>query len=604
MLFWIPDPAFWGDPGPVPHSRFTRWLHSKAGGQFFTTKEPWVQVYRRYHERLQREQEEMEHYLKQQADYEAMLAEYDEQGHHMADMLPTYLHRVRLSHWRKVIEKKTERSYDHIDYCEVEDWYFDESAYYFWINSWPLPYGVTVKQFMEPEVADTLSAAFGSKASVEFNPRDHQRPGLWVIVEHKAGRGMIPRLVRYSDMIKALPKTAPPLTFPVGVGSNGKAHFADMDEVITVLVVGSRGAGKSNTINAILCTWLKRVPPSQLRLFLTDLKGGLEFHDYEGIPHLGGDVDLRMRLTKDSDLEPVRLGQEIAVDPPQVIPILQYMNKEMERRQNLMKGKARKISAYNRKYKNKLSYWVLVVDELATLMDSSWAKDAKQLLGELTRKGRAVGLYIILATQVPDKTVLTRQIAGNMDCRIVGRLADGASSGLSLGDGTYDATYLPFDVPGRVVFRWADKRIVQAPLIPEMTIKQAIRAAKAGQTGVDDTEETAIAEELFTYALDYLGGLCANRELFRHFRNRIPKHKIQSTLKKWELKNKNGLGPVISLGDDEYYLIPSVQNGDGRYPRQLVNVIDFNRDQDKWLEPLNQALSQVPRPRKNEEPVP
>jgi hypothetical protein len=191
-----------------------------------------------------------------------------------------------------------------------------------------------------------------------------------------------------------------------------------------------------------------------------------------------------------------------------------------------------------------------------------------------------------------------------MDCRIVGRLADGASSGLSLGDGTYDATYLPFDVPGRVVFRWADKRIVQAPLIPEMTIKQAIRAAKAGQTGVDDTEETAIAEELFTYALDYLGGLCANRELFRHFRNRIPKHKIQSTLKKWELKNKNGLGPVISLGDDEYYLIPSVQNGDGRYPRQLVNVIDFNRDQDKWLEPLNQALSQVPRPRKNEEPVP
>lgn len=591
MLFPIPEPHLWADPGDTSYSRWQRRLARWLKIPFVPARETWIQGYQAYEERLAAERDEYDHWLRQVEAYEMAMAEYDEQGDHMAEMLPEYLHHLKLSHWRKVQEKKSERYYDHVDYCEVDRWYFDENAYYFLIVTWPLPYGVSIAQFLEPDVANTLSSNFGSKTSVEHNPNNHERPGLWVIVEHKAGRGLVPGFIAYSDMIKSIPKTAPPLVFPIGVGANSKGRFYDMDEIYTVLVAGQKGSGKSNQINSIICTWLQRAKPDELRLFLTDLKGGLEFYAYNGIPHLGGDVELKMRLSKDGESEMVRLGQEVLEEPYQVAPVLRYMEQEMSRRQKLMKGRARKISTYNKKHKKKpLSRWVLVVDELATLADSEHKKECYTPLAELVRKGRAVGIYIMLATQVPDKTVLTRQIAGNLDFRMVGYLPDGPSSALTLGDGSWDATRLPPDVKGRMVCRWNKKQVVQTPYISELVIDRVIKAVKLGQqSDAQATEESAIAQEIFTYALEFLGGQCAYREIFAHFRNRIPERKIRNVLKAFELDIES-LTPVIPLEDDEYYLLPSLPDGnEGQTGRRLVDVVDFHEQ--KWLDRLRQAAS-------------
>ena len=600
MLFWIPDPAFWSDPGPVPHSGFLRRSYRLLGGKFFDTPPGWLEQYQRLYQRLQREQEELDTYQRQLANYEAMLVEYERQGQEMAERLPFYLHRVQLSHWRKVQEKKSERFYDHVDYCRIESWYFDEMAYYFLINTWDpgaFPYGIRVKDFLEPEVGETLSANFFAKTSIEYNlDRNHERPGLWVIVEHRAGRGLVPAWVNYTDMIKAIPKTAPPLVFPVGVGAHNQAVFYDMDEIYTVLITGQKGSGKSVSIGAILCTWLQRSTPQELRLFLTDLKGGVELYDYNGIPHLGGDVDHKMKLKKEGESETVRLGQRILEEPHQVAPVLQYIELEMARRQQLLKNsRTKKISSYNKRHKkSQLSRWVLVIDELSTLADSEQRKDAYRSLAELVRKGRAAGIYVILATQVPDKTVLTRQIAGNLDFRLVGYLSDGPSSGLALGDNSYDATRLPPDVRGRRICRWNKKEIIQAPYISEMTIASIVKAVKSGQKSTaEDAEDAALAQQIFEYALEDLGGECDYRELFKHFRHRIAKHKIQSILKAWELSETQD-GPIISIGDDEYYLLPSVLTSEGRTPRQLIDTVDF--DQKKGTTPPDQAKTQEPRP--------
>ena len=579
MLFWIPDPTYWDNPENFPYSRLARRLYRLARGQFFAAPAAWTEQYQRLEQRLQREAEEYQIYQQQAANYRAMMAEYEVQGHEMAERLPFYLHNLRLSHWRKVVEKKTERIRDHVDYCIIEDWYFDEMAYFFWINTWDqFPYGITIKQFKEPEVGDTLSVNFGSKVTVEVNERDHERPGLWIVVEHKVGRGLVPAWVNYTDMIKVIPKSAPPLVFPVGVGAHNKAVFYDMDEIYTVLIAGQKGSGKSVAVNALLCTWLQRATPADVRLFLTDLKGGVELYDYNNVPHLGGDVDHTMKLKKEGEKELVRLGQRILEEPHQVVPVLKYMELEMSRRQQIIKrARVRKISAYNKRHKkNPLSRWVLVIDELATLADSKCRKEAYTSLAELVRKGRAVGIYVVLATQVPDKTVLTRQIAGNLDFRLIGYLSDGPSSGLALGDNSYDATRLPPDVRGRRICRWNKKEIVQSPYISDMTIAKIVKAAKAGQqTSVEDAEDAAMAQELFTYALEQLGGICDYRELFKHFRNRIPKHKIQSLLKAWEISNE--AKQVITIDNDEYYLLPSTNNGNkGHFPRRLVDITDLD----------------------------
>jgi hypothetical protein len=608
MIFWSPDPAFWTDPGPVPHSGLVRRL-SRAR---FATRPAWFDQYRRYYERLQKIQEEWEMYQQQLANHQAMLAEYEAQGQQMAEQLPYYLHRVRLSHWRKVQEKKSERYFDHIDYCSIEDWYFDEMAYYFWINTHDagaFPYGLRVSDFLEPEVAETLSANFYAKTAIEYTlDREAERPGLWVIVEHRAGRGLVPTWVNYTDMIKSIPASAPPLVFPVGVGAKSRARFYDMDEVVTVLLAGQKGSGKSQKINVILCTWLQRATPQEVRLFLTDLKGGLELFDYNGVPHLGGDVDHTMKLSKDAQPEPVRLGQQVLEEPHQVAPMLKYMELEMARRQQIMKrARARKISAYNKRHKkNPLSRWVLAIDELATLADSNYSKECYGSLAELVRKGRAVGIYVILATQVPDKTVLTRQIAGNLDFRLVGYLSDGPSSGLALGDSSYDAVRLPPEVRGRTICRWNKKEVVQAPFISDMIIARIVAAAKTGQaTTADEAEDAAMAQEIFTYALEELGGLCDYRELFKHFRHRIAQHKIKRVLKLYELTENGGeLGPVIALNDDEYYLLPSLNTGNGKTSRELIDVVDFDRNRQKWLNSLELALGQEPRVTETPQTVP
>lgn len=581
MLFLIPDPATWTDPGPAPYSKLWRLLTRR---ERYQTRPGWIAVYERYLQRLEREREAWQIYQQQLANYQAMMAEYERQGEAMAEQLPFYLHKLGLSHWRRVQEKKTERYREHVDYCLIESWYFDQMAYFFKIDTHDLPHGLSITRFREPEVADTLSVNFLSKTSIEVNARNHERPGLWIVVEHQAGRGLVPTWVNYTDMIKAVPKSAPPLVFPAGIGSHNKALFFDMDEIYTVLIAGQKGSGKSVSINTILCTWLQRATPQDVRLFLTDLKGGVELYDYNGVPHLGGDIDLTMRIGEDEESEPVRLGQQVLEEPHQVAPVLAYMEKEMSRRQQILKrAGSKKISSYNKRHKKKpLSRWVLVVDELATLADSDYRKAAYKSLAELVRKGRAVGIYVILATQVPDKTVLTRQIAGNLDFRLIGYLSDGASSGIALGDNSYDATRLPPDVRGRRICRWNVKEEVQAPFITEMTIARIVKAAKHGQqTSAQEAEDTALAQEIFEYALNELGGWCDYRELYKHFRHRIAQHKLRGILKTWELSGSNGdLGPTITIEDDEYYLLPAIRKQKGQDPRRLIDVVEFEQNPD------------------------
>ena len=601
MIFPIPDPAQWTDPGPVPYSRWKRWLYRDK----VPTRPQWIDQWRAYLETQQRIAEDQARYEAEVAAWNDLMAEYQTEGEHIADRLPYYLHKLNLSYKRTISDRRREGAvHIKVEYCKIRQWNFDEHAFYFEVDPHSLPEGVMKKDFND-DVAATLSLNLTSTVTIEINPPSHEtRPGLWIVVEHKAGRGLIPKFVDYARMFSNMPKTAPPLLFPIGVGVNGKSYYADMDEMITVLIVGSRGAGKSNIINTILCTWLQRAGPELMRLFMTDLKGGLEFDDYDGLPHLGGDVAIKMRLGPDSDLEEVILGQEICTEPYQVVPMLKYIEAEMDRRQRLMRGQARKISAYNKRHKKKLSYWVIVIDELATLIDSNESKEAKSSLAELARKGRAVGIYLILATQIPDKSVLTRQIAGNMDCRIVGRMADGPSSGLSLGNGSWAATRLPLDQPGRMIWRWADMVTIQAPLISEFTIKQITRSARAGGQLVD-TEAAAQAETLFTYALGQLGGVCTTRELYAHFRNTIAKHKITSILKQWEVKEENGsLTPVITLGDDHYYLLPSNRTASGSTGRQLIDVADFDHYSTEYLPIIrDKAVSRVPRPTNQAETV-
>jgi hypothetical protein len=520
-----------------------------------------------------------------------LLKRQKQEAAHLQKQIPVYLANMEICYRKKKNEK---------DFFESDVWpvkldkvQIGEDAYYFHIDTKRLPRGVYLKHLKHPDTLDTLTASCGSK--VEFF--ENQSAGCWYSVETRHGRGAIPTQVGYGEMMKQFPAGADPLSFPLGMGANQKSYFGDMDEMINLLVGGTKGGGKSNLVNVLLCTLISRNDPANLRLFLTDLKGGLEFIDYAGLPHLGGDVnyietnygegekfvshfktvDDHYRPKETDDLRPP-LGQQIATEPYQVLPILRYCEAEMDRRTKLMAGKAKKISAYNKRFKSEpLSYWLVVIDELASLMENKkYALKAALSLSELARKGRAVGIYIVLATQTPSSSIVPQQIANNMDSRAAFRCGSGTASGILLGDGKYEAARLP-NIPGRFLWKWGGEMIeVQAPLIADTTVKKIVADAKRGaNTDARAAERAQKAEFLFTFALTHLRGECHTKTLHKFLvPHGFTMREVAGILNDFEVQGTPpALEPEIEINGDTYYLAPPQVSR--RVPRWLVPAEDF-----------------------------
>lgn len=525
----------------------------------------------------------------------AILKEQRKEIKYLAKQIPVWLAKMGHAYWYKKSEKDTMTGqFNPVKINKVE---IADDAYYFRIDSKRLPRGVMIAHLKHPDVVETLSHACDSTVRVHENSS-----GFWYAVETQYGRGNIPNFVGYAEMLKQMPHDAPPLSFPLGMGENQRPFFSDLDKVFTLLIGGSKGTGKSNEANVILCTLISRNSPRKLRLFLTDLKGGIEFYDYGGIPHLGGDVwwvkDDKEEEAEDTKrpkakkmtvkvvppdyipkkgerLEP-GMGQSILTDPVEVLPVLAYCEAEMDRRARLIAPTgAKNILTYNKKHPDKiLSHWLVVIDELATMMeDPRYKTQAKLSLNELARKGRAVGIYLILATQTPTSEIVPSQVGNNMDARLAFRCGNGPASGVLLGDGQYDAVNLP-PIQGRFVWKWGtEKTQVQAPFIAESALASVIRDVRSGK--FVDAREAELAQKadfIFKFALDHLHGECQSNRLYSLLKDHgIKKSEVVGIIDMFQVKPDGK--PEILLGDELYVLTPAIQAK--RIPRWLVPVADY-----------------------------
>jgi len=629
MIFPIPLPEFWDDPGPIashnlyPYRHFIRRLWGKFY-PYFPICQEWVDQWRIYLRRLEDDAEAYQMWLDQQREYEMIQQQYWQRGEELADQLPYELHTMGLSYRRTVRDRKDERPYEKVDYCHIETWFFDDYAFYFWVATWyPLrPYGVTIDKFFpnheDGPIARTLTSALGANTIVEFNPPNHERPGLWIVVEHRTGRGNIPNRVSYQNCLAGMPKGAQPLAWPAGMGRNKSIYLADLAEIYNLGIGGSVGGGKSNEINVVLCTFISRNSPEDLRLFLIDFKR-VELAFFRGIPHLGGDVPFVRRISHDEegneklgrirtvtpDYEPKQ--NEKKFDPPgrkiitggsELITLLDYLLGEIERRTRLLEGKVKKISTWNKRFPHrKMARWVVVIDELGDVMlQPRFKGKVEERLVRVGQLGRAMGIHLVLATQTPKSSVITGLIQNNITNWIAFRCGNGPASGLML-DGKYDASRLPA-VPGRCVWREGGQMTeLQTPEITDLTVRSIVKAAKSGEVShVIERQRAIAADKIFEYALNELDGYCPMKEIYRAFRNQgVPRTDIEEILKEYEVAGSAGaLEPEIEINDQVYYLAPSPG---GQTPRQLIPAQKFESEFDrKWAEIL---ASRVQNPAKN-----
>jgi S-DNA-T family DNA segregation ATPase FtsK/SpoIIIE len=211
------------------------------------------------------------------------------------------------------------------------------------------------------------------------------------------------------------------LTIALGKTINGEEYVADLMKMPHLLIAGATGAGKSVTLNTIICSILYKASPEEVKFIMVDPKR-LELGLYEGIPHL---------------LTP------IVTDPKRASNALKWAVTEMENRyRELATLGVRNIDQYNRQVREMtvptlaeegaearkpLPYIVIAIDELADLMMVARG-DVETSIARLAQMARAVGIHLVLATQRPSVDVITGVIKANFPSRIAFRVSSKVDS--------------------------------------------------------------------------------------------------------------------------------------------------------------------------------
>lgn len=206
-------------------------------------------------------------------------------------------------------------------------------------------------------------------------------------------------------------------TLPCAIGNTveGDTFVADLAEMPHLLIAGATGQGKSVGLNVIISSLIRKKSPDELKLVLIDPKQ-VEFSVYEAIE--------RPYLAHISGISP------IATDIESAQKTLNAVIRLMEDRYTELKSAGvRNISEYNfRNPSNKMTYFVVIVDEYGDLVMQSKKKEFEIAICRIAQKARAVGIHMIISTQRPDTKIVTGNIKANFPVRIAFRTTTGTDS--------------------------------------------------------------------------------------------------------------------------------------------------------------------------------
>ena len=193
-------------------------------------------------------------------------------------------------------------------------------------------------------------------------------------------------------------KTRTKLALALGKGAGGEAVSGDLSRMPHLLIAGATGSGKTVCLNSSICCLMLHNSPSEVRFIMVDPKR-VELTPFNSIPHL---------------------ATPVIVDAQKAVSTLRWLNQEMDNRyQKLAAVGARNIEGYNKNKEGeeRLPYLVLVIDELADLMMTSF-EEVEHTLCRLAQLARAIGIHLIVATQRPSVDVVTGLIKANFPTRI------------------------------------------------------------------------------------------------------------------------------------------------------------------------------------------
>jgi DNA segregation ATPase FtsK/SpoIIIE, S-DNA-T family len=223
------------------------------------------------------------------------------------------------------------------------------------------------------------------------------------------------------------------LPIVAGMDLNGSIITYDMVKYPHLLIAGETGSGKSTQLRSILTTLIQVTSPERLQLFLCDLKRS-EFHIFRYVEHVQG----------------------LFVSPDEIMPMLMYLEKVMKERGDQLDHHE---VAHIDDLEEQLPYIVLCIDEVALLKKE---KKLMAIVEDISAIGRALGVFLILSMQRPDRDVLDGKLKNNLTVRMGFRCADLINSRII---GTPGSEKLKVD--GRMLLKTPrhDLTEIQAPYV-------------------------------------------------------------------------------------------------------------------------------------------
>ena len=192
------------------------------------------------------------------------------------------------------------------------------------------------------------------------------------------------------------------LTFAIGKDVEGKNYISDIKKTSHIIIGGTTGSGKSVCIDTLIISILYKSKPNEVKFVMIDPTSRLLI--YNEIPHL---------------LIPV------ITDFRKAIGALAWAVQEMENRYQIFHTMGTKnLEQYNKNKEKgekvelgKLPYLLIIIDEFMDLIKTN-KKDVEKFIYRLTQKGRAAGIYLIIATQRPSVDVITGLVKANILTKI------------------------------------------------------------------------------------------------------------------------------------------------------------------------------------------
>ena len=188
----------------------------------------------------------------------------------------------------------------------------------------------------------------------------------------------------------------------IGSTTNGPVDLDLVGHGPHSLLAGTTGSGKSEFLRSLVMALAVRYPPNHVAFVLIDFKGGATFDPCRRLPHVAGSI---------TDLDPSGASRA-----------LEALRAEVRARERRLREAG--VATLEPKELG-VPRLLVVVDEFGALADQ--APETLDGLMDLARRGRSLGIHLLLATQRPAGVVSDR-IRANTSIRIALRVHDDADS--------------------------------------------------------------------------------------------------------------------------------------------------------------------------------